>query len=281
MKRVVALLFVFATLSTASGCCVVREIFWSLPHCGPCGIYGLGPCGGGCGGCGGCGGSGDCGCGNVYWNEWSDPPSCLDKCDCCGNWTGPDGYAGWRPDDGYGPMSVGPTYHQRPILNSGPTPAGPVSSRPMYDDDFSYSQPTGKMRSKSMMPYAARPQRGRQMAAHGSPRGQRQFNAPPSDDEMQLPPGAKILSRDDRLMSESEQPTLAEAPSAPRATASMPRRPSSPRRRQRRGPSRSYSQEQRAHKATVNSVTPNESTPIATSNSVATRAGRRISFEVF
>lgn len=34
---------------------------------------------------GGCGG-----CGELYWNEWhSDPPSCCDPCNDCGDWVGP------------------------------------------------------------------------------------------------------------------------------------------------------------------------------------------------
>lgn len=167
MSRLLVSALLMLTLASSSGCCLLREFWYALPGCGSCG-----PCGG-CGyggqkwGCGPCCG----GCGERYWGEVSDPPCiCGDCCDQCGYWKGAPSYAGYWPGYGQGYMQGVPT-------PAGPTPAGPVTTPP----------PPPSPDTASPSPNDA------------TYRG-------PSDAEMRLPPGAKIVSRSDRLLAPSEAP---------------------------------------------------------------------------
>jgi hypothetical protein len=171
MRRAAFATLLLGLLPTLTGCGLLQEM---CCHCGGCNLlkcraFALSPClRGKC-----CGG----GCGECYFGELSDPPTCWDPCDCCGNWTGPGGYSMYRPGEAY-PFT--------PIYPAG----GPVQTSP---------QPTpaggGPTPVDQPIPSESGPLEG---GYEGEPT--------PGDSAMQLPPGAKIISRGDRALGPGETP---------------------------------------------------------------------------
>ncbi|MGD9644173.1 MAG: hypothetical protein AB7U73_00575 [Pirellulales bacterium] len=177
MRRAAFATLLLGLLPTLTGCGLLQEM---CCHCGGCNLlkcraFALSPClRGKC-----CGG----GCGECYWGELSDPPTCWDPCDCCGNWTGPGGYSMYRPGEAY-PFT--PIY-----------PAGGMQAPP---------QPTpagGQTPVEGSFDPEPTPVEG---SYDGSYDGSYQDEPTPGDAAMQLPPGAKIISRDDRVLRPGETP---------------------------------------------------------------------------
>jgi len=128
------------------------------PACGPCNGAVCGPhraccdccdceCGNGCGphplrwlwglfdwNC-------DCGCGEKYWGDWSDPPDCHDPCDRCGHYVGRGCYGGnCGPGPGYPPGTIqyGPPVDDPSAANRPPQVA-PQPDRAVAQGDPSAS----------------------------------------------------------------------------------------------------------------------------------------------
>ncbi|MBX9787942.1 MAG: hypothetical protein K2Y37_03425 [Pirellulales bacterium] len=171
MRRAAFATLLVGLLPTLTGCGLLQEM---CCHCGGCNLlkcraFALSPClRGKC-----CGG----GCGECYFGELSDPPTCWDPCDCCGNWTGPGGYSMYRPGEAYPftpiyPINGPAQSSQQPTPADGaPTPIDlpiPNESAPLEGG------------------YESEPA--------------------PSDASMHLPPGAKIISRSDRALEPGETP---------------------------------------------------------------------------
>lgn len=172
MRRAAFAMLLLGLLPTLTGCGLLQEM---CCHCGGCNLlkcraFALSPCL-----------RGKCcveGCGEVYWGELSDPPTCWDPCDCCGNWTGPGGYSMYRPGEAY------------PF-----TPIYPVSG-PAQNSNQQTPREGGPTPAEEAMPEQEAPIEG---SFEGASLG-------PDDASMQLPPGAKVLSRGDRVLSPGETP---------------------------------------------------------------------------
>jgi hypothetical protein len=165
------------------------------PTCGAC----QAPCGPACGPCNGvvcgphraccdceCGNGGgphplrwlcglfdwncDCGCGEKYWGDWSDPPDCHDPCNRCGHFVGRGCCGGGcGPDPGYPPGTVvyGPPMDDsaanrspqaapqpdRAVAQGDPSASAVrVASRPQYNLS-SYGPPQRPAYSSNPNPY--------------------------------------------------------------------------------------------------------------------------------
>lgn len=150
MRRLILLALMMVTLTSSTGCGVLREILCMTFTRRHCGIFPLRNCLPDC--------ACESGCGEMYYGVLSDPPACHDPCDGCGNWTGSQtGYPGYLPHGGYAGYA------------GQPTPADGVVSRG--------HAPTERMAS---------------------------MGRAPSDSEMNLPPGAKVIHREDRVVSEAQ-----------------------------------------------------------------------------
>jgi len=68
LLRSVGMVLLGLVIATQSGCCLLHKFCCWKKSCEFCGD----------------------GCGEVYWSEWhNDPPDCLDPCNRCGNYVGP------------------------------------------------------------------------------------------------------------------------------------------------------------------------------------------------
>ena len=125
------------------------------PACGPCSCAVCGPhracCDGDC-----CNGGGvhplrwlcglfdwhcDCGCGEKYWGDWSDPPDCRDPCDRCGHYVGRGGCnGGCAPGPAYpaGAIEYGPPIDDASVANR-PRQVAPQPDRGVAQGDPSTS----------------------------------------------------------------------------------------------------------------------------------------------
>jgi hypothetical protein len=188
VKRLAVSALLLLVLTGNSGCCLLRELWYALPL-GGCRLYGLGCCLDHCG----------ChdGCGEKYWGEISDPPACIGcgPCNHYGHWCGHCAYPGYTPHghgmpmDGYHEMHHMPYNGQvMPETIGVPTPAPPQV------------RTSGSTRTVSSRSSAG------QMARTSNPSREpvQVIGRAPSDAEMGLPPGAKIIDRTDRVVGESD-----------------------------------------------------------------------------
>lgn len=180
-------------LASNTGCCLLHELWYALPGAHGCRLYKLGCCVDKCGACEGCG--------EKYWGEISDPPAPVGcgPCDQCARWHGYPKYPGYTPYGHHGSMHHGSLHHghmhevyheghmsPEVIHSPSPTPAPPPPpTRPQARS----GQPTRTVRSTHNGSMAATPVKV--------------IGRAPTDEEMQLPPGAKIIDRTDRVVGES------------------------------------------------------------------------------
>jgi hypothetical protein len=146
LLRSVGMALLGLVIATQSGCCLLHKFCCWKKSCEFCGS----------------------GCGEVYWSEWhNDPPDCLDPCNRCGNYVGPqcctdgcgckaqsppcDGDCGGSCSScggggGFGGCSSGGCGcggHGSAPASHGSYPSGQYTSDQVFDDGAVMQGPTG------------------------------------------------------------------------------------------------------------------------------------------